>query len=117
MGLAAKSLLTFLKVISLIKFCFYPVIPAHKYSHSSSKGLASSLFPSSLRESLCSPELILLMYTSASLNDALVVLVFQIQAFSFDLVTVQLYSHPSANYRYSLTGSPSPRSVNVTDRS
>ena len=58
MGLAAKSLLTFLKVISLIQFCFYPVIPAHKYSHSSSKGLASSLFPSSLRESLFSPELI-----------------------------------------------------------
>ena len=59
-------------------------------------GLASSLFPSSLRESLFSPELILLIFASVSLNDVLVLLVFQIQAFSFDLMTGQLYSHPSA---------------------
>lgn len=81
MGLAAKSLLTFLKIISLIQFLFLSKLYLYINIHTVlQRVLLLPYFPS-LRESLFSPELILLIFASVSLNEVLVLLVFDSSIF------------------------------------
>lgn len=109
-GVSCQKLINFFGSYIIKSFLFLPKFYLHIKNHTVLQ--RAPLYPPSLRQSLFNTELILLVFTSVSLNDMLALLVFQIQALSFDLVTVQLYSHP--NYKCSFIVSPSPSLIIVT---